>query len=273
MSLNQYSVKAYLKGFPEVKTPQKILECELDFDNDRKQYFFSTIVSAESGDEALSKGMERINLVIGVFEVYLITHLEIVLKLSEQISGEQPFINSTSFTLRRMRFLPLPQEMVDKIRRSTELLDKLPEHETYKKRVNKAISFLRKGCFLERDWSSEAFLNYYKALELVSHDFRRAFDKEVGSQLSGTLLKDLTELELKDLRTQKRLIQFTAQQLGIIHPYDIPKIVELRNKFGAHANLEDVTVSENEFNDCKILAANIITAYLDYLEKEGRSKK
>jgi len=126
---------------------------------------------------------------------------------------------------------------------------------------------------LQGEWSSEAFLNYYKAMELVSHDFRKAFDKEVGSQLNKTLLKDLTALELKGLKTQKRLIQFTAQQLGITYPYDIPRIVELRNEFGAHANLKDVIVSEKEFNDCKILAANIIINYLDYLEKEGKNKK
>jgi hypothetical protein len=54
MSLNQYNVKAYLKGFHEIKTPQKILDCEFNFDNDRKLYVISTIVSAESGKEAQS---------------------------------------------------------------------------------------------------------------------------------------------------------------------------------------------------------------------------
>jgi len=273
MSLNQYNVKAYLKGFHEIKTPQKILDCEFNFDNNRKLYVISTIVSAESGKEAQSRGMERIILVIGVFEVYLLIHYEIVGIYSEQISGEQPFISSTSLSLTRTRFLPLPQEMIDKIRRSSELLEKLPSHETYTKRVNKAINYLRKGCYLERDWRSEAFLNYYKAMELVSHDFRKAFDKEVSNQLRETFFKDLTESELKELRTQKRLIQFTSKQLGITYPYNIPRSVELRNQFGAHANLKDVTVSEDEFNDCKILAANIIINYLDYLEKEEKSKK
>ena len=59
-SLNRYNVKAYLRGFHEIKTPQKILECELDFDNERKQYFISIIVSAESGEEAQGIGMEKI---------------------------------------------------------------------------------------------------------------------------------------------------------------------------------------------------------------------
>jgi hypothetical protein len=217
--------------------------------------------------------MEEINLILGIFEVYLINHFEIDSIYRIQISGEEPFITSKTFNLVQQRLLPLPQDMIDKIRTSTELLDKLPHEEVCTKRVNKAISFLRKGCFLQREWMSEAFLNYYKAMELVSHDFRKAFDKEVSNQLSGTLLKNLSELELKDLRTQKRLIQFTAQQLGITYPYDIPRIVELRNQFSAHANLEEITVSQKEFDDCKILSANIIIGYLDYLEKQLKNKK
>jgi hypothetical protein len=266
-------VKVYLKNFHEIRVPQKISDCEFDFDIARKQYFISTVVSAESGKEAEHKGLKRINHVLGIFEVHVIIPYEIAGIIIHQISGEEPFISLMPLELRRTRFLPLPQEEIDKIGKSIELLDNLPNQETYTKRVNKAISYFRKGCYLEGDWSSEAFLNYYKAMELVSHDFRKAFDSEVSNQLRETLLKDLTELELKDLRTQKRLIQFTTKQLGITSLHNIPRIVELRNKFGAHANLKDVTISQDELNDCKILAANIIIRYLNYLEKEEKSKK
>jgi hypothetical protein len=163
--------------------------------------------------------------------------------------------------------------MIDKIVKSTELLYNLQSDQEHSKRANKAISYFRKACFLEREFSSEAFLNYYKATELVSHDFSKAFVKEVSNQLNGTILKDLTDPELKELRTQKRLIQFTAKQLGISESFDIPRIVELRNQFGAHANLKDVIVSEEDFRHCKFLASYIIINYLVYLEKEGQSKR
>lgn len=178
--------------------------------------------------------------------------------------------------LRRKRFEPLPQDIVDQIKKSIEILDHLPNQEKYTKRVNKVIKFFRKGCYLRRDWSSEAFLNFYKSMELVSHDFRKDFDEETKNQMKETIFNDLTEKELKDLRTPKRLIQFTSRKLGIVHPYDaydIPRIVELRNKFGAHANLKDVTVSKKEFNDCSVLGANIIINYLKYLETKEEDKK
>jgi hypothetical protein len=106
----------------------------------------------------------------------------------------------------------------------------------------------------------------------LRNDFKNEFVNEVNDQLDGTVLKDLTDKEMKGLRTPKRLIQFTAKQLGITEPFDIPRIVELRNQFGAHANLKDVIVSKEDFRNCKFLASFIIINYLDYLEKEGKSK-
>ena len=155
-----------------------------------------------------------------MFEIYIIYHFEIYDVFVEQISGEEPFIHSSSFVLQRTRLLPFPQENIAKIRRSAKIIDMLPNQESFTKRVNKAISFHRKGCFLQIEWQSEAFLNFYKAIEIISHDFRKVFDNEVNTQLSGTLIKNLTENELKDLRTPKRLIQFTAQQLGITYIED-----------------------------------------------------
>ena len=270
--MNHYKIQAFLNGFFPIKTPLKIANCEIDLEKLRKQYFVSTIASGESADEAQKKGMEQINQVLGIFQVYFPIHLEIGSIHRIQVSGEEPFITSIALILQRTRFLPIPQEMVDKIVKSTELFANLPSDQKSSRRINKAINYFRKACFLEREYSSEAFLNYYKATELVSHDFNKAFVKEVNDQLNGTVLKDLTDQEMKELRTQKRLIQFTVKQLGISEPFDIPRIVELRNQFGAHANLKDVIVSKEDFRNCKFLASFIIINYLDYLEKEGKSK-
>ena len=49
MSLNQYNVKAHVKGFNQLKVPQTILDCEFNLDFDKQQYFISTIVFAKAG--------------------------------------------------------------------------------------------------------------------------------------------------------------------------------------------------------------------------------
>ena len=41
---------------------------------------------------------------------------------------------------------------------------------------------------------------------------------------------------------------------------------------GAHANLKDVPVLIDEFNDCKVLGANMIINYLKYLETEKKKR-
>jgi hypothetical protein len=65
--MNQYKVQAFLNGFFQINTPQKIADGEINLDEQRKQYYISTVASGESGDEAQIKGVERINLVLGIF--------------------------------------------------------------------------------------------------------------------------------------------------------------------------------------------------------------
>ncbi len=152
---------------------------------------------------------------------------------------------------------------------SIELLDKLPSQEQSTKRVDRAINYFLKGCFLEtrldKYGRSESFLNFYKAVEIISHDFIKSFNKEVSGQLETTQLGNLTEREIEKLRTSKRLIQFTCGKLGTINICDISRIVELRNKFSAHASLEEANVSKKEIDDCKVLAARSIIEYINYV--------
>jgi hypothetical protein len=267
----KYSVKAYLKGFHEVEVGQKIANCEFGFDFDRNQYFLSTIVSADSMQEAKRKGELRLNQVLSVFVIHTGIYYSISTIGVDQISGEQPFLHSATIILARLRYLPIYKEKIEKIANSIELLDKLPSQERSTKRVDRAINYFLKGCFLEtqleKHGRSESFLNFYKAVELISHDFRKSFDKGVSGQLETTLLRNLTEQEMEKLRTSKRLIQFMCEKLGITNTCDISRIVELRNEFSAHASLEEVNVSKKEIDDCKILAGKTIIEYINHIHK------
>lgn len=268
---NRYIVKAYLDGFHEVEVGQKIADCEFGFDYDRKQYFLSTIVSTESMEEAKRKGELRLNQVLSVFVVHTGIYYRIGTIGVDQISGEQPFSHSGHVIVTLRRYLPISKEKIEEIGNSIELLDKLPSQERSTKRVDIAINYFLKGCFLETRWVSESFLNFYKVVELISHDFRKSFDLEVGSQLETTLLGNLTEQEIEKLRTPKRLIQFTCEKLGITYACDISRIVELRNEFGAHASLKEVDVSQKELNDYKILAGKSIIEYTNHIHKARAS--
>lgn len=268
MSLNQYNVRAYLKTFHEMQSGQKIADCQVSFDKERNQYFISTIVSANSNEEAKQKGIARIQQVLNVAIVYSGIYYELVGLTIDQISGEEPFISTMPLLFRRLRLLPLHEDHLKETRKSIDILDRISEQQLPRKRAEKAIKYFTKGCYFNQaDSQSEAFLNFYKSIELVSHDFRKAFDDEINKQLTDTLLKDLTDFELKDLRTPKRLIQFTCEELETDFECEIPSIVRLRNEFSAHASLKEVVITQEEFNDCKTLAAKVIINYINYIQK------
>jgi hypothetical protein len=270
-SENKYSVKAFLKGFHKVEVGQKIANCEFGFDSNRSQYFLSTIVSADSMKEAKRKGESRLFQVLSVFVVYTGIYYSISTIGVDQISGEQPFLHSGEVILGRLTYLPISKEKIEEIGKLVMLLDKLPSQEQSTKRVDRAINYFLKGCFFETQKGeyvrAESFLNFYKAVEIISHDFRKSFDKKVSGQLETTLLTDITEKEIEKLRTTKRLIQFMCKKLGITNVCDISRIVELRNEFSAHASLEEVNVSKKEIDDCKTLAAKTIMKYADHIKR------
>lgn len=266
---NQYSVRAYLKGFHKVEVGQKIADCEFGFDNESKQFFLSTIVSAENNEEAQSKGWLRLNQVLSIFAVYTGITYSVSGIHVYQISGKKPFIHSSPMTLARRVYLPIGKDKIEEIGKLVELLDRLPTEDRSTKIVDRAINYFLRGCYLETQWREESFLNFYKVIELISHGFREKFGQTVANQLKGTLFRDLIKEEMQELLTPKRLIQFACEQLGIIDACDISRIVTLRSQFSAHARLEEAIVSSEEFNNCKILAGKTIMKYINYIKATG----
>jgi len=261
---NSYLVKAPLIGFHEVEVGRKIADCEFGFEHN--QYFLSTIVNADDQEEAKKKGELRLQQVLSVFTIHTgISYTYDAIRV-DQISGEQPFLHSSHMVLVGRTYLPLGKEKIEQIEKSLEVLSKLPNQEKSTKRVDRAINYYLRGCYLETQWSSESFLNFFKVIELVSQDFAESYLHMVNSQLKGTLLKDLTLEETEKLRTQKRLVRFACEQLGITEVDSISRIVERRAKFSAHATLREIIVSSEEFNSCKVLAGRIIMNYLSHLQ-------
>jgi uncharacterized Zn finger protein (UPF0148 family) len=46
------------------------------------------------------------------------------------------------------------------------------------------------------EWRSESFLNFYKAIELITNEFRKDFDERLASQLTSTILNIVTDKEI-----------------------------------------------------------------------------
>ena len=259
---NTYEVKGFLSVFHPIPLGQKIGDCKMDFDQKRKKYFISVIVSAETQREAEQKGFIRFNQVLPVFCIHTGVSHKIGTITVSQISGSKPHLHSSKIVLVRETHLPLTNEKIGEIENTLRILDKLPNEKRTTKIITRAINYFLRGCYLETQWRSESFLNFYKVTELIAQDFRKDFSEELRNQLKGTLLEKLTEIEREKLRTPKRLVQFMCLQLNIPIGDEISRIVALRPKFSAHATLKEVDVSSEEFNECKAISGKVLINYI-----------
>ena len=157
---NQYSVIMYLAGFHEVEVGQKIADCGFGFEKRDNQYFLSTVVSAESNEEARRKGELRLVQVLSIFAVYTGITYPISGIHINQIAGKKPFLYMSPMVLQRTRYLPFPKEEIQKVGELIELLDRLPSEEGSTKRIDRAINYFLGGCYLELKWRSESFLDF-----------------------------------------------------------------------------------------------------------------
>ena len=256
---NDYLVKAYLHLFHEVELGTRVRDCEFGFDDNSKQYFLSTKVSADNAEEARRKGEHRLTQVLSVFAIHTGVSYTYVIGV-DQISGEQPFFHYIFTGVTWEGCYPITNEKISEVEKSIEILDKLAD-ERLSMVIERAINYFLRGCYLETRWPPESFLNFFKVIELVAQEFRGSFNQTIASQLKDTLFSGLTEEELERLRTLKRLVEFMCKQLDITGE-DISRIFTLRSKFSAHAVLEEVVVSPEEFGSCKHLAQRTIINHI-----------
>ena len=152
----------------------------------------------------------------------------------------------------------LKSEMTDKTRIGTqELLELLQKSDLVS---DKAIEYFLLGTNL-RKWPKEAFLPFFKVLELISNKFLPEFTKKIREKIP-----DLSDEEIKRLASNKRKIINACEILNI--PKDdkkIKKIVNVRNRHDiAHATL-DATFDKETIESCRQLARDFIVGYMKSL--------
>jgi len=263
---NTYRVKAFLQLFHKMELGQELGGCKIDFEHN--QYVISTVVSANTPEEAKNKGFLRLSQVLSVFSIHTGVSYKVNRLHTEQISGKKPYLHMGAVEFVRQTYLPIGAKKIGEIEKTLAILDKLPDEKKSTKIIDNAINYFLRGCYLETTWRSESFLNFYKVIELIAQDFQESFHQTLQNQLASSLLGGITKEERTHLLTSKRLIRFMCLQLGIDISNDVSQIVELRHKFSAHATLKEVDVSFKEFNKCKALA---IKAIINYIHQQAHS--
>lgn len=267
---NQYLVRAYIDGLQEIEAGTQVGDYEFGFDTLEKQHFLSTVVTAKNTTEAIWTGEMILSRILSIFTLYTGMPYHILHINGELISNKEPHLKFDSRRLEVVHYAPFDKNKIEEIRKAVGVIERLPYGEHSTEVAFRAVNYFERGCYLEKKWRSESFLNFYKVVELISYDFRKHFDREVSNLLKNTLLGDFTKEDLKEMRTSKRLIQVTCEQLGITE-CAISEIVKLRSRFIAHARLEELNVTKKEFSNCKELAEKLIISYVNYVSPKNNS--
>jgi hypothetical protein len=122
----------------------------------------------------------------------------------------------------------------------------------------KAVDYFEKGMVLSK-WNEDAFLNFFKAMELFSKKYSKEADPKEIHRIFGKPKKKLT--------TKEKML-FTCQKLRIPSRWTptLNELVDKRNKQDvAHAKLSTGDVNLTDVNNCQILSKLVIVNYLKKL--------
>lgn len=137
------------------------------------------------------------------------------------------------------------------------LLDLLKNADEY---ALKSLDYLERGLVLE-DWPGDAFLNYYKAVELISMKyFGELKGKDIGrvfrKSQKGVTSKDKINYVCHRLKIPKKI----AAKVGTL--------VDKRNRQDVgHAKLSKGNIGEQDEDDCMQLAILLVVNHLKTLAK------
>lgn len=124
--------------------------------------------------------------------------------------------------------------------------------------VYKAIDYFEKGLTLSR-WKEDAFLNFFKAIELISNKYSKEADPEE--------IRAICRKPKKELTTKDRML-FMCQKLNIPLQWSskVSELVHKRNEQDvAHAKLSTGKINTNDVYNCEATAKLTIVNYLKKL--------
>ncbi|MBZ2174827.1 hypothetical protein K8M07_06145 [Schnuerera sp. xch1] len=147
-----------------------------------------------------------------------------------------------------------------------------------------AIKYYERGIRIE-PWYTEAFINYFKIIELISDKYldeaKQEKEEENKTKMEQSISKIVKEIKskkydkdaiiksAKDIYEigkveRRRRIELAATDLGAeeFTIDDIKKLVNIRNKVSAHANSQLELINGDQLILCKSFAKKILSGYI-----------
>lgn len=260
------------RGFYFLKEPIEIGDCKFEVaesEKGAKRYVGSTRIEAESIEQAIKIAKERFKRVIKALSIAVGERFEFEPLSCDEVTPQMPEDEKMHVSWGRPKLFKITirqrfePNMLDEAREIFPLLQKSDE---YSKR---ALNYFTRGLTMRTIGyrSPEAYLNFFKAIELISDNFI----PELKEKLKGRI-EDLEDSEFKEIfgiyATRKRRIENVLEILDLnkLLKKDVGKLVKLRNEFDvAHASIEEIKLDVKDVDSCMTMAKQIIVSYLKSL--------
>lgn len=203
-------------------------------------------------DEKFAEIFNVLSLVTGGRYEYIITSGKAFPRFEEK--------GKPSTILHMVSQLPFSQIIEDEKTRkvSKEAMQLLSLSQIDDQVFQKAFEYFIIGTKISK-WHKESFLNFFKAIELISDHFKEKLENDFKEKI-----QDLTRTEIKKISTAKRRIMKACEILNVenIEETEIKEIVKKRPD-AAHPRT-DKRFGRKDVELCKKIAREFILKYLKY---------
>jgi hypothetical protein len=232
-------VKAPLNSFYVLKEPLEIAGCTIS--TEKGNMMISTTVEAEAQHTAQNYAEKKMRKAILCWS--LSTN-----EFPDFDPEKMKVVGAVSFTFGAGLASYLKPEMEEELKSTTQLLENADNYGI------KCAEYYERG-IATRGWLNEAFLNFYKACELIYKKFWKEAETD--------------ELRAKFRKSKKRITMnekmlFMCNKLAITGELleKASKMTNIRNKQDVgHAELNETLTKEN-LDDCMLVAKAVVLRYL-----------
>lgn len=241
--------------------------------------YIETVVDATSTDEARKIALEKIQDIISFMSFETNSKFELIITDVVQIieKGEIGYGESDLLVS-----IIIPKRIINKDVEAVKILYK--QSINFENRIKSAIRYYERGIKIE-EWSTEAFINFFKVIELLSDTYlqeaKQEKEKENKEKLDKNINKIIQEIKKEDYNPKsvikaakqiydigkvesKRRIELAASDLNV-EGFDlkhIKELVDIRNEVSAHANSQSKILTQDNVSLCKNFAKKMIKGYI-----------
>lgn len=271
--MNKWKVTFRINSYMHFDEKVTIRNVEF-FRKSKNNFAVIYIENLEDENEAKNIAIKKLESVINSIRFILDQNIDYQLKSIIQLKNDGSKNQGLNLLPSKITVVKgFPKSKVDNI----EQLSNITDSANKKKKV--AFKYYLRGLSID-GWNNEVFLNYYKAIELISAPYFKEGEREKEKENRQKREKLINELKyhlnndnsdeydeiIKKIYklgfvASERKIKLAIKNLNLsIKDYNIKNIVKIRNEIASHASSKSY-IKTKDVEECQQLSKNLILSY------------